>query len=360
MRHPFDGIIVPQTESCDATQSSLPKIQAPAVLSERQSRRAMLAALAAGGAALTGLPTNRAAAAEADEKPANASSGGHALYFVVPKDMRRFSPERRKQLNILGSYMSGFRARPALRNERGFQAWLTEEEARRIATAADVKAVHKMGAKDTLIVGQPHAKTKMLSVILAPNGWRKKPSAKTYESTDQLVRSWGDAFKKYKDVAVRSVGSDRFVYVSFGGKVRDDVLEAIKSHPQVYYASWVNARATTLAVGEEGGRVTTQALGEEGDTTKRLGEEGGTTKRVGEEGGVTTKALGAEGKRPKPTTPAVGEEGKRPPKVTTKRLGEEGTKTTLALGEEGGKKPPRKTPPGRATTLALGEEGGKK
>src|SRR5262245_12244501 len=51
-------------------------------------------------------------------------------------------------------------------------------------------------------------------------------------------------------------------------------------------------RPTTLAVGEEGGRPPT-------------------TLAIGEEGGATTLAIGEEGGRP--TTLAVGEEGGRPP-----------------------------------------------
>ena len=111
-------------------------------------------------------------------------------------------------------------------------------------------------------------------------------------------------------------------------------------------------RATTMAVGEEGGGPTTMATGEEGGgpTTMATGEEEAriaTTLAVGEEEPpMTTMALGEEG--PGPTTKAIGEEG-----PTTKALGEEGpVPTTLALGEEG------QTSFGlTATTLAVGEEG---
>ncbi len=95
-----------------------------------------------------------------------------------------------------------------------------------------------------------------------------------------------------------------------------------------YYSS--PRRATTYAVGEEGGggRVTTYAIGEEGGggggrvTTYAVGEEGGG-------GGVTTYALGEEG----------GTGSGRPGQATTFALGEEGggPVTTQALGEEGGR-----------------------
>ena len=71
--------------------------------------------------------------------------------------------------------------------------------------------------------------------------------------------------------------------------------------------------ATTKAVGEEGGQAT-RALNEGGISTRALGEEGGirpSTRAVGEEGGAVTRALREAGKVPPPiaTTLAVGEEG---------------------------------------------------
>ncbi len=81
---------------------------------------------------------------------------------------------------------------------------------------------------------------------------------------------------------------------------------------------------STKALREEGG-VTTQALGEEG-ATKRLGEAGGRLTEAKNEGGgkATTLALGEEG-------------GRKIPDATTNAFGEEGGEaTTLALGEEGG------------------------
>jgi hypothetical protein len=53
-----------------------------------------------------------------------------------------------------------------------------------------------------------------------------------------------------------------------------------------------------------------------------------------------------------PATLALNEQGGR----MTKAKGEQGRVTTKALREEGAAKP---LPPGKATTLALGEEGGK-
>jgi hypothetical protein len=77
-------------------------------------------------------------------------------------------------------------------------------------------------------------------------------------------------------------------------------------------------------------------------------------------GGVdaTTLAIGEEGGRgyrpPKhrpPKWPIPSPIDPVDPPVTTKALGEEGGYTTMALGEEGGE-------PVEVTTLALGEEGG--
>jgi hypothetical protein len=89
---------------------------------------------------------------------------------------------------------------------------------------------------------------------------------------------------------------------------------------------------TTLALGEEGGRVTTFALGEEGGrvTTFALGEEGGwrssrrwaTTYALGEEGGWMMPAVPANPPLPLPELPPL-------PPVP-------GFPTTTALGEEGG------------------------
>jgi hypothetical protein len=111
--------------------------------------------------------------------------------------------------------------------------------------------------------------------------------------------------------------------------------------------SYSPPRATTYAVGEEGGgRVTTYAVGEEGSG----GGGGGGT--------VTTYAVGEEGSSRPPgqvTTYAVGEEGSgggRPPgQVTTYAVGEEGSGggsrgpvTTQAIGEEGSGRSSQRSP----------------
>jgi hypothetical protein len=90
--------------------------------------------------------------------------------------------------------------------------------------------------------------------------------------------------------------------------------------------------ATTLALGEEAGKVTTKALGEEGAskpvTTEPFGEEAGK---------VVSQAV--------PGLEDGGKPGGKP--VTRVRAEAGGGPTTLALGEEGGK----------VTTKALREEG---
>jgi len=100
-------------------------------------------------------------------------------------------------------------------------------------------------------------------------------------------------------------------------------------------------RATTMAIGEEGGGPTTMAIGEEEITTP-------TTMATGEEsGGPTTMATGEEETRMLATTLRLGEEE---PPITTLAIGEESPFTTLRLGEEG----PITT--ALATTLDIGEE----
>jgi len=92
-------------------------------------------------------------------------------------------------------------------------------------------------------------------------------------------------------------------------------------------------RATTLAIGEEGGR---RPVKPPVKTTKAIGEEGG-RRPV---------------KPPVKTTMAIGEEGGGP---VTRARGEAGgpIATTMAIGEEGGKRPPVRRP----ITTARYEEG---
>ncbi|MBX3442873.1 MAG: hypothetical protein KF774_10740 [Planctomyces sp.] len=121
-------------------------------------------------------------------------------------------------------------------------------------------------------------------------------------------------------------------------------------------SSLANGRATTQALGEEGGRpgpapqprnpqMTTFALGEEGSSPRPPRNT------------ATTYALGEEGSSPRPprntvTTFALGEEGSAPPRQIT----------TFALGEEGAASRPSQRWPvvsqPQYTTRALGEEGG--
>ena len=116
--------------------------------------------------------------------------------------------------------------------------------------------------------------------------------------------------------------------------------------------------------------LTTKPTDEEGGLARIDKDRVMTTKAVGEEGGVTiTNAIpedeagGGRIKPPNATTLKVGEEGGRPvPPKTTLAVGEEGGRdkpippdaTTLRVGEEGGTRPE----PPQATTLRVGEEGG--
>ena len=116
----------------------------------------------------------------------------------------------------------------------------------------------------------------------------------------------------------------------------------------------VSAGATSMALGEEGGRPPSPSPKppvQPRPTTLAVGEEGGgtvTTQAVGEEGGRTPSPPPKPPAKPRPTTLAVREEGG-------------GTVTTQAVGEEGGRTPsPPPKPPAkpRPTTLAVREEGG--
>jgi len=288
--------------------------------------------------------------------PAPQPNQTHRLYFVVPRDIRRFSFLWRRQLNVQGGKLDGLPANPDLQDVPGYLAWLKPEQAAHVDHQSDVALVHEIGPDDVTIDGLPTMGRKTLQVSLAPNDWTIRPDAETYSSAKALAEQWSTQFARFRGLRFRARLSQRGIYIEFGtGPVPTPVLDAIKAHPQVYQMTWPG-EATTRALGEEGGEVTTYALGEEGGyppTSYRLGEEGTyppTTTRCGEEGTYppTSYRLGEEGGTP-PTTMRLGEEGGTPP--TTHRFGEEGgtLPTTRAIGEEGG------TPP---TTQAVGEEGG--
>lgn len=354
MRHPFDGIIV------------------PAVLDEQHgsSRREALALLA--GAGVASLAVAVANADDAVDGAAPAAEAKYRLYYVVPKEVRLFDARRRMDLNVRGEMLPGLPLHKELGDKSGFLAWLNADEAAKVQAADDVALAHEMTPADVMVQGAPPTKgVATLRVFAAPLGWRTPPAADTYLNLTQLGTLWTSQLAMKDGVTVIANETVRQPFIQFAeGKVAADVLDTIKSQPQVYALQWLTPVAdTTRAVGEEGGIVTTEALREEAATTLALGEEGASTEAVGEEGVVTTFAVGEEGAAP--STRALGEEGGRPTTdargeeggVTTKAVGEEGGGiSTRALGEEGGRPDvpasDARLEEGRATTQAIGEEGG--
>ncbi len=329
MRHPFAGIIGLESQA---------GIQEATAESRRTALKAMLAGVGttlASGMLAPGVRSARADDAKTDTSDRAAT--GHAAYLVVPRDFRAFRADRRQALGVLGDYYRGAPDSKNLRGKGGFLAWLTAEEAKKVAAANDVAEVLAVAVEDKPGPGTRRAATKELRLLVIPGGWKTRPDAASYTPTDKLIQQWSKRFATVKDVSFKAGENDGAVVVEIGaGEPPKDLIAALKEHPQLVAVDW-KYPATTAAAGEEGG-ATTLAVGEEGGvTTMAIGEEGGpTTTRVGEEGGPTTKALGEEGG----STERVGEEG-----ATTLGLGEEGGPTTLALGEEGGRpKPTPKTP----------------
>jgi hypothetical protein len=112
-------------------------------------------------------------------------------------------------------------------------------------------------------------------------------------------------------------------------------------------------RATTLAIGEEGGGPSTMMNGEEGGQciTAALNEGGGidiTTYAHGEEGGISITMHSNENGGSLPVATLCGNEDGGP--ITTQAIGEEGGEniTSMAFGEEGG----------GHTTMCGNEDGG--
>jgi hypothetical protein len=320
MRHPFDGIIIPESEAQQSPSSELRGLE--------PSRRSALRWLLSLPTALFGL-TSAARSAHGQglvpkqPRPEEPLLGGkevngprYDLYFVVPNDVRALSPQRREELNILGKLLRGWPTRNELRHTACYSAWLLPTEAERLRREQDIRAVLPKTEDDVLTSGSPNPGDLRAIVPLAPNGWRTKPPPGTYLSVRQVAKQWSRQFATFRNVRVRPATGQDAIQVSFGnGPVSERVLEAIRSHPQVSLIRWAS-QPTTLAVGEEGG------VRPPVPTTRALAEEGGWPPQV------TTRAIGEEGGRPpQPTTLAVGEEGGQPPAVGP---------TTRALGEEGG------------------------
>ncbi len=336
MRHPFGGLLPGAGDDPGACD-----------------RRRLLQALVAGSVAGVAAGAWQEAAAEektdaqeeAKTKQNAAKGSGHRLYVVVPKDLRRFGTKRRMELGVWGPYFP--LQRPKKQPQAGFLAWLTAEQAKKLAGNDAVAEVVLLEGK--LIPGpgpQPKGVTQLL-VELGPNSFPRKPAGH-YEDTDTVLHRWMKQLSCWSNVPIEMgplSGRDGYVLIRLPmNQGLKDVLQVVKSHPQVIRVQWCQPQPTTLALGEEGGPRPTTARGREeggGITTQALGEEGGP---------ATTRALGEEG-RGGPLTPVNGEPGS----ITTKALHEEGAVTTFALGEEGGPNPPAR---GRITTQALGEEGG--
>lgn len=330
MKHPFLGI--------------MPSVPPESTRSMQPDRREAIAVIAAtlGSATVGSLAT---AAEPNDEK---APSPTHALYFVVPKELKSLGPKERAKLGIDGPYKGRWPDEHRFQDKRGYLAWLTADASAALKKMPAIADVSKFTAGDVVVYGEPKKLSNQLTIYLSPNSWGEKTDESTYQSAKSLAKKWSDDFAKEKSLNITADKEGKHIQISIaGGKPNPEVITAIRESGQVHQITWAT-EVTTLAIGEEGGaKPTTLAIGEEG---------GPSTRRLGEEGGVTTKALGEEGG---PTTEAPREEGGIRP--TTLAVGEEGGATTEALGEEGGIAPSvLEKEGGRATTLAIGEEGGAK
>jgi len=304
MRHPFDGIIIPET----------------GLNSTGPTRRSILSYLAASVPALLGLfvvsargnPPDGQTSGDADADEKKEKKPGYKFFFVVPKNVRKFDTARRTELNVQGDFIHGWRSRPDLRSKQGFGAWITDQQAEALRRASDVEGVHEIGAKDVVITGRPTGVGELI-VPLSPNRWRNKPEADAYQSGKELAKQWSDRFARTEGLIIRADKLGNRIYVrAKDGRIPSQVVQALKAHPQVTSLQFA-PMMTTMALGEEGNRpgATTRAVGEEGDRPRPRP----TTLAVGEEGG------------PRPTTLAVGEEGgRRPGRITTHALGEEGSR----------------------------------
>ncbi len=341
MRHPFGGIIVrpsqptadgPPPRACAAVAASGQTADEPSALElwpgvARIRRRSWMQRLVGvAGAVLAGRWLGGAGSAVWAQSPSSVGDResrrtSYGRYLVVPEDFRQFTARRREELGVLGNHFSSMNAKQQ-RGSGGFLAWLTAEEAQKLAAHADVADVQPLSADDIPGPGEAMFGATDLLVVLAPNSWSKLPPRDTFATTAEVVAEWSQQFADVKGISFGSVrdSSGHVLGQLPGGKIPDGLVDGLKKHPQVIGIHWA-VPATTQAGNEEGG-ATTQALGEEGATTRALGEEGASTRRLGEEG-ATTKAVGEEGRVPPASTQAGGEEGKFQP-ITTEAAGEEG------------------------------------
>ncbi len=314
MRHPFDGINRAETGSPARGPASEGE---PAEFQFRPTRRSVLHKFLGLCTAAIGWGAGHRAVADSGRRDIPEQvSDRHRLYFVVPKDVKAFDVKRRGELGVGGDFLNGWRGNEKFEKTQGFLAWCTPIEAEKLSRESDVAGAHEVKSGDVQVRGLPQRGHATLMIPLYPNRWRLKPEEGSYLEAAELAKQWTKDFAAAGDVKVKAMKHMPLVIVTFGsGKVREEVVQSLRSHPQVFQLQW-DGMATTMALGEEGNRPP-------GITTKAIGEEGGG--------------------RPRPTTLAVGEEGGGRPRPSTR-----------ALGEEGGGRP---RPP-HATTLAIGEEGG--
>jgi hypothetical protein len=313
MRHPFDGILRPETGQLEVAAESR-QTAASSVAATEESRRDALKQFIAGGAVVFGLADSPLLGDDAKGRgdTKRTAARGYGRHLVVPADFRALKSERRAELGVGGGY---FR-RAMKKNEQfpkaGFLAWLTPDAAKTLATRMGVREVLPIKAEDVPGPGTRPAGASQLAVRLVPNGFTKaRPPKGSFVDAPDLIEQWS---KRFPDVKFKPGGSAETVLVNIGpAGMPESLPAALKKHPQVVGLHWQ-------------GTVTTQAIGEEGATTKAVGEEGASTRRRGEEGGVSTRRLGEEGGRP-PLTRARREAGNV----------SRGTLTTQALGEEGAK-----------------------
>ncbi len=200
-----------------------------------------------------------------------------AAYVVVPRDLRRFGPGRRQQLGVWGPYFplaqpqgppqAGFLAwlEPAQA-----QKLATQPEVAQVVRLTE-KLKPDPGPRPR---GVPLLLVELVpnSFRRAPEG-TYLPTQKVLQQWEEQLSSWVRRGLELQQWEQRP----GFVVIRLPmGMGLQEVLQVIKSHPQTARVRWFQPQPTTLALGEEGGPVpTTRRLGEEGGvTTFALGEEG--------------------------------------------------------------------------------------
>ncbi|MCE9547369.1 MAG: hypothetical protein K8T25_18000 [Planctomycetia bacterium] len=313
MRHPFDGIIIPEERAAEDTGLPSPLRRGFLALSGIP-RRTMLGWFGAVVAAPWLIGGRLFAAPKKDEKDSDnaAATSTRALYYIIPKDKKKLPAATQKKLELDGGYVTGWAARQQYEKTPGYWAWIDDATADKARQDGDVETVEKMTAADIKITGQPRPQgPQQMMIELAPNSWRTKPKHGTFQSANDVARQWAKDFAK-ENFQFRPTGNASILVV-MPLPTTDAVIDRLKENPQVVALHWAGAdwKTSTQALGEEGGAVTNRA-GEQGGgaSTRRVGEEGGqpSTRAAGEEGGATTYALGEEGAG-RVSTNAIGEEG---------------------------------------------------